>query len=507
LALTAVVRLRLADAPLERDEGEYAYAGRLILEGTPPYAVAYNMKFPGTYYAYALILGLLGRTAGAVRVGLTIVNAVSIVLVWRIGRRLTGETGAAAAAVVFAILSLDRWVFGPFAHATHFVVLAVLGGMLALLSAIETAAAWRFVVSGALFGVAVLMKQHAIFFLPLAMALAASARDRAKALVLLAAGSVVPFVGVVAVLGASGVLGRFWLWTFKYAGAYVSALSWSEGWSRLRENLAYVTTATLPLWILAAAGLVVLWARPHARPTRIALTGLLAASILAICPGFYFREHYFIVVLPALALLAGVLASQGGRAGAVALALIAASAAVYAVRERSFLFSMSGTQLVRTTFGTNPFEEAVAIGKYIRERTGDADTIAVLGSEPEIYFYAGRRSATGYIYTYPLMEPQPYAHAMQAEMQKEIETAHPKYLVFSRIDVSWLASKESDQSIVRWTDRYIRSCYDTVGVADVVDDNVRRVAWDEGLRGFTPASADLVFTCRRKSDAPCVADP
>ena len=47
-ALVALVRMRLVDLPLERDEGEYAYAGQLLLQGVPPYELAYNMKFPGT---------------------------------------------------------------------------------------------------------------------------------------------------------------------------------------------------------------------------------------------------------------------------------------------------------------------------------------------------------------------------------------------------------------------------------------------------------------------------
>ena len=62
MALVALVRWRLVDMPLERDEGEYAYAGQLILQGIPPYQQAYNMKFPGTYYAYALSMGLFGET-------------------------------------------------------------------------------------------------------------------------------------------------------------------------------------------------------------------------------------------------------------------------------------------------------------------------------------------------------------------------------------------------------------------------------------------------------------
>ena len=52
--LVAAIRIRLLGIPLERDEGEYAYAGQLILQGIPPYKLVYNMKFPGTYAAYAL---------------------------------------------------------------------------------------------------------------------------------------------------------------------------------------------------------------------------------------------------------------------------------------------------------------------------------------------------------------------------------------------------------------------------------------------------------------------
>ena len=46
IALAIAIRLRLLGVPLERDEGEYAYAGQLMLEGIPPYKLAYTMKFP-----------------------------------------------------------------------------------------------------------------------------------------------------------------------------------------------------------------------------------------------------------------------------------------------------------------------------------------------------------------------------------------------------------------------------------------------------------------------------
>jgi hypothetical protein len=60
--LVIAIRIRLLGIPLERDEGEYAYVGQLMLQGIPPYKLAYNMKFPGTYAAYAVIMSIFGQT-------------------------------------------------------------------------------------------------------------------------------------------------------------------------------------------------------------------------------------------------------------------------------------------------------------------------------------------------------------------------------------------------------------------------------------------------------------
>src|SRR5688572_15481037 len=128
----AVIRLRLAEVPLERDEGEYAYAGQLILQGVPPYSLAYNMKFPGTYYAYALVMAVFGQSAWAVHAGLALINTATIVLVFLLARRWLSATAAVAAAAAFAVLAIDRWTMGIFAHATHFVLLPALAGFLVL---------------------------------------------------------------------------------------------------------------------------------------------------------------------------------------------------------------------------------------------------------------------------------------------------------------------------------------------------------------------------------------
>ena len=138
ILFVVVVRVRLRELPLERDEGEYAYAGQLMLQGVPPYREAYTMKLPGTYAAYALIMAVFGQSAAGIHLGLAVVNVASIILMFLLGRRLLGEAAGVSAAVAFALLSLSPSVLGLSAHATHFVVLAALGGILLLLRGCES---------------------------------------------------------------------------------------------------------------------------------------------------------------------------------------------------------------------------------------------------------------------------------------------------------------------------------------------------------------------------------
>jgi len=522
IALAALVRLRLADVPLERDEGEYAYAGQLILKGVPPYLEAYNMKFPGTYYAYALVMALFGQTARGIHVGLMLVNTGTALIVFATARRLAGDLCAAIAATAFVLLSLDRGILGIFAHATHFVLLPALGGLLLLLVARESERLWPSLAGGTLLGAAVLMKQHAIVFVPLGVGLIAwpttsesraSWRRTTVKAALLCIGTTLPLGIVAALLYRQGVLDRFWLWAIRYAKEYVSEVPLSFAWTMLSDKFAKVTRSTLVLWLVAAVGLVALALDRWPPLTRFFIFGLLATSFLGVCPGFYFREHYFILLLPAIALLVGITAVSMRRLLSrsfspaaslnVTVAVFAGLAVLFVVRERGYLFSMTPRELIRSRYGTNPFVEAIEIGRYIKEHTNERDRIMVVGSEPEIYFYADRVSASGYIYTYALMEPQPYAARMQEEMIREINAAHPKFLVIVDAYTSWLARPESSRKIIEWAKQYVRECYELVGVADVISQHETRLAWDGAAREYRPTSHDVVYTYRRMSEAPC----
>lgn len=523
--IVGLVRYRLADTPFERDEGEYAYAGQLILHGMPPYQHAYNMKFPGTYYAYALSEAAFGQTIRAIRLGLILVTSASTLLVFLIGRRLLGPRGGAFAAIAFAFLSLDRWVLGPFAHATHYVLLPALAGFWLLLRPPGRGRALIMLVSGVLLGVAVLMKQHAVFFLPLAAYLVlgggAGANEANAApestpswsrrfadLALLTLGSALPLAVLIVVFTKQGVLHAFWFWTIQYARQYVSEMPPDrilfQFWASFRQTLL----ALPPLWAAAGVGLVTLWLPPWTRTVRVFLAGLALASFLAICPGFYFRGHYFILMLPAVALLAAVaveslrawLARRAPPTVANVTALLAYGLILLVplAAESEFLFAMTPRTLSRSVYGGEPFIEAVEIARYIREHSAPGDRIAVLGSEPEIYYYAQRLSATGYIYTYPLMETQPFAAHMQDEMIREVEAAQPKFMVFVQVTTSWMVSPTSDKRILEWGFRYANDHYRQVGAADILSFEETRYLWGDAAAGYKPQSQAAVFVYERK---------
>jgi hypothetical protein len=109
------------------------------------------------------------------------------------------------------------------------------------------------------------------------------------------------------------------------------------------------------------------------------------------------------------------------------------------------------------------------LGEFIGQNTRTNARLAVIGSEPELYFYSHRRSATGYIYVYPLMEKQRFAGQMQEEMIREIETAQPEYIVHVSDPLSWLQREDSQTRILEWWEQYRPAHYEMVKLIPLLE--------------------------------------
>ena len=510
--LVIVIRIRLLGIPLERDEGEYAYAGQLMLQGIPPYKLAYNMKFPGTYAAYAPIMALFGQTTLGIHLGLLLINAATILLIFLLGRRLMNSIAGLAAAMTYAVLSVSPSVLGFAAHAEHFVMLPALGGMLLLLNESDRRNFQRLFVSGLLFGTGLLMKQPAVFFV-LFGALYLLANDVRckrgwKRIVFrnltFDLGAIVSFGIACLFLRHAGVFDKFWFWTISYAAQYGSLIPASAAPKIFARTFMPVMQSGWLLWMLACLGLVAGQART--RSVTLFLLGLLVSSFLAFSAGFYFRQHYYIFILPVVSLFSGIavsiaceLAERRGsliRFAPFLVFCVALSQPVLAARK--LYFEASPLEASRIVYQENPFPESVRVAEYLRDHSDIDDTIAVLGSEPEIYFYSKRHSATGYIYTYELMEPQSYARQMQEEMIRQIESARPKYLIWIGAPTSWLRRPTSEGMIFAWANDYIEKFYDVVGLVNILSRDHTDYYFDQ-LPSSVPPLGNHLLICRRKS--------
>jgi hypothetical protein len=517
ISLGVAVRLRLLGVPLERDEGEYAYLGRLILHGIPPYSLAGNMKLPGIYGAYALIMALFGQTTEGIRVGLLLANVATIILIVLLGKRLFDPTAGLVAGATYALLSVSPSVLGLVAHATHFVVLPALGGLLLMLKAAETGRPTTLFCSGLCLGLAFIMKQPGIFFAILGAGYLVWNDRFARQLpwrsvltntALFSSGAMVPFLLTCLALWAAGVFDTFWFWTVEYALQYGSRVTPSEGIQILFTEVPGVVGPSVGLWALAGIGLIALWWDAEAWSRRVFVPAFLVFSFLAVCPGLYFRQHYFILLLPAISLLAGSGVSSVrrylvGKPVSSAWSLVPVGMLVvacgYAVlQQRAVFFQAAPRDVSRMMYGGNPFPEAVEIAQYIKAHSAKSDRIVVLGSEPEIYFYADRYSATRHIYTYGLVEDQKHALRMQREMIHDIETARPRFLVFVNIVTSWLARPGSERLILDWFERYRREHYELDGIVDIRDFDRTEYRWGDEVKHDPMRAAKSLYVFRRK---------
>ena len=514
IVLIAGIRFRLREMPLERDEGEYAYAGQLILQGIPPYQIAYNMKLPGAYAAYAAIMAVFGQTASGLHIGVILVNAACIFLVFLIAKRLFGPTAAVVAAATFGLLTIRPQLLGLAGHATHFVVLMALLSVCLLLAACKSQRRWLYFGSGIFSGLAFLMKQPGMFFVIFAGLYLMWREKEARAgwqstttkLASLLGGAAVPYLVTCLMLWRAGVFRKFWFWTVVYARTYGAELTARQGLREFANRMELQKEHVSVICFLLIFGMAAfLWDR-RLKPHSVFVLGLLGCSFLAVSVGFYYRGHYFILLYPTLALLTGSAVSAGTSllrnlnlpkaltiVPAVVFALAFANA-LYA--ERRVYFTETPYEACREIYGTSPFPEAVAIGDYIRANSDRSARVAVLGSEPEIYFYAQRHSATGYIYTYPLTEEQAFASTMQGEFIREVESVAPEFVVYVLIDRSWLRHAHSDDHIFRWADAYTRQKYWLVGIADGgVNHDVYR--WGTDARSYRPRRPDVVLVYKR----------
>ncbi len=266
-------------------------------------------------------------------------------------------------------------------------------------------------------------------------------------------------------------------------------------------------TGKFLLYLTALLGLLSLFYHNLAsKENRAIVMLLLLFSFLTTVPGLYFRAHYFITLLPVISILSGlffeILSKQSlisPQIGKVIGILIISLGSIMAFSyDKEYLFKLKPNDISRNIYGLNPFVESGPIAKYIKANSNENDRIAVVGSEPQIYFLSDRVSSTGYIYTYNMMETHQYSDQMQKEMVKEIEKNPPKFIVYVLVPTSWSRTDQSNMYIFNRTQDYLDKNYTKTGVVDFVSKNEILYKWDADANNYSPRSQIFINVYKRR---------
>ena len=377
------------------DEAVYSVVANEIVDGGRPYIDAIERKPPLLFWTYAAIFQVAGKYNW--------VALHTVALLWTlgtmaglyvIGRRLFNRETGLIAALLYS-------VFQPWGTGKN---LAFNGELLMNLPLVwawaiafgrsESRLRPELFAAGALLCAGFLLKQPAaIAALPIALYLFLPRYRQSRGLglsdsIIQAAILTAGFFGtlglVAIVLQRQGILSEAFYWTLASHG--IPHVFWERG---VLLTLAFIG-ACLPLivgTVVAVRDKPALWADKRAE--RTALLGLVVASMIGTAAGARFYPHYYIQLVPPLALLAApYLAELGRRRPATIIIVLAIAAVAFSISHWCFLV---------------PRREPSETARYIHEHSAPNDRIFVWGPEAsQFYLHAQRRPASRFVLTFPL---------------------------------------------------------------------------------------------------------
>ncbi len=515
LAFSVIVvlqaRLRLLAIPMERDEAGFAYIGHWLLKGKSLYVDIVDNKLPGLYILYGFFTKIFGYNATGVHIGLLIANAVSAVIFYMLMRDLYNQYVAATATAFLLILLADPNVLGFAAHATQLLLPFVMGGFYLFWKGIRKGHISLFLISGLLLGLAFIIKQQSVVFgmvvallwWPLRMVWNKKEDGRLPFVewLMLGIGGLLPVIAVVGYFKVTGRLDELLFWSFKQPSRMAATFTQSR-WELFQHIVPVVTRHIMVLWIAASAGLVLIFMSGFKKGNVWFAFLMTSFGLASVVIGAAFYQHYFVLALPGVALLAAVTLywiSQQFTKNGVAVSCAVGSILLLwpLVAEHEYFFSPDYNKIHQRMYSFNMFPELERIGKELARRVPAGSHIGLMGSEPEVLVAADRESCSKHLFMYPILSDPILSPPMQNEYLHDMESCLPDYIVFNMGVLSWTAGYDKLQmfeDLMKW----INDNYTTSGIAEFRKDKPGELVWDGALSTYQSQNDLKVYVFKKK---------
>jgi 4-amino-4-deoxy-L-arabinose transferase-like glycosyltransferase len=469
-ALFVALRWNNFNAPLTRDEGEYAYAARLMIQGVAPYQHAFVQKPPGVIYSYALANLFLPQFWSPRLLAYLFVALATALL----GFIASLEFGKG-----FALPAM--WLMTPMILLPAIDQYDVNTEMFMMLPLLATVAVYcysrqqgnkngHWFTAGFLGAVTLLYKYTgapilAFVFIVWLIEMYLSRKKAGlifQALIFAVAGGILTSALELGFFIAQGAMKQFWECTIVFNRCYEQTDSFQpiNFWS----NFLIFWHSWWILFLLPFAILL----QPRSRACF--WLGIFMSAIVATGASYY--PQYYMAMMPFLALLnvlgihalASKISSWTAKPIPWLANFITALVLLLVVRSDMPWMFYTSDQFARekTKWGL-PFIEAQVVAARVSQSSSPDDFVYVAGSEPEILCYAQRFSPTRFITSYALMIPTPLAAGYQHEVINDLEEHPPKLIVFPQSGYSWLRHTNTPPDLINFIGPFLQQSYQLVG--------------------------------------------
>ena len=519
LFLVAYIRFQFLQFPFERDEGAYTMCGIRLLEGGIPYLNFYEQKPPGIFLSYAIMLGIFGKTLGGIHFGFIILNLAAITLFFLLLKKTMGPVQACIGSVTFGILSMNPIISGFSVQAEHILVLCAIAGIACLaLHYYSKPMNGMLFLAGWLLMWSLTVKQNGVFFLaaggmfmvfhwiwPLQKG---TKSPWLKELLWFSAGAALPLILQVVYVVAMGGYEEMIFWVFTFPSKYISSITLEQGyttffgrWNMLKPNYAIFLYPSFVGYALIYFSSV-----PRALKFTLVFFGLMC--FLSIVPGLRFYGHYWLQIMPGAAIGFALLVDEIIQLSARIKAENFAKPILVVV----FLFicfnhfSVAGPvyfkpnydKILKMVYGSNPFPEAKKLSDFVARRAAKGDKVAVLGSEPEIYFYLQEPMKTNHYYLTYLVDPRiEQAKTWSKEFLDEMDKNKPKFLFFVNHPFSWMLQKDYNPEVFDYYQDSVQKYYHPIAVADQLNDLQTKYMWDADVNTYKIQGKSFIYVWER----------
>lgn len=473
--------------PLGRDQATYSVIGQGLLHGQVLYRDLWDIKPPGIFYLYAVIVRIFGHVMWSVGV-LDILWLLGIsACIFCFAKRYLGAPAAAIAAISNALWHCT-WGYIHAAQAETFITLIVFLAYFILMSGKREKWTGNFT-GGLILGAAFWVKYNAALFFPVLtflpyldfshfddyprrLALTVPWRVWLQRTTVIVAGFLLMVAAVPAYFWAVGA------WTDLKEGHFKVVPLYGSMFLRYIHHYPLfaltVTRNVLGPWTEAAcaAALAIAWARREVRIVApvvlIAAAGLASTASQPRMSSYSFETAYpFIAMLwgyvivklyEALAHIRKAVIRRGWRLAGVLLWVVAAEAIYYPLPGYAFGIvddyggfaawvhnPADSYKHYSFQFPLEKLHDQMEVIDYLRANSQPTDGVYVWGTAPLINFLTPRPSPSRFVANHPLISPwgRPW---WRQDLIAELNRRPPRFIIVERHDQIPLVSLTVDDS-------------------------------------------------------------